>query len=54
MRGKQKLARALGIQKEIGGNHAYFRDDKVSIWEKNAIHCFVMKRLLELLLLNYL
>ena len=35
MRGKQNLASALGIQKEnSGGNHAFFRDDKASIWEK--------------------
>ena len=27
--------------KKIGGNHAFFRDYKASIWKKNAIHCFV-------------
>ena len=31
MRRKQNLASALGIQKEIWGNHAFFRDTKASI-----------------------
>ena len=36
MQGKQNLASALRIQKEkkIGGNHAFFRDNKASIWKK--------------------
>ena len=38
MRGKQNLASALGIQKEnSGGNHAFFRDDKASIWKKKIL-----------------
>ena len=28
-------------KKKIGGNHAFFRDNKASIWGKNAIHCLV-------------
>ena len=29
-------------EREIGGYHAFFRDNKVSIWKKKkAIHCFV-------------
>ena len=31
IRRKQNLASALGIPKEIGGNHAFFRDNKASI-----------------------
>ena len=27
---KQNLASAFGIQKEIGGNHAFFREKKAS------------------------
>ena len=34
MRRKQNLASALGIQKENWGNHAFFRDNKASKWEK--------------------
>ena len=34
MRRKQNLASALGIQKEIGGNHAFFKDNKALIWKK--------------------
>ena len=34
MRRKQNLASALGIQKKIGGNHAFFRDNKASKWKK--------------------
>ena len=29
MQRKQNLASALGIEKKIGGNHAFFRDNKV-------------------------
>ena len=31
MQRKPNLASALGIQKEIGGNHSFFRDNKASI-----------------------
>ena len=31
----------LVSKKKIGDNDAFFRDNKASIWEKNAIHCFV-------------
>ena len=39
MRRKQNLASDFGIQKENnggggGGNHAFFRDNKASIWKK--------------------
>ena len=39
MRRKQNLANDFGIQKENwegggGGNHAFFRDNKASIWIK--------------------
>ena len=34
MRRKQNLASDFGIQKEIGGNHVFFRDNKASIWKK--------------------
>ena len=54
MRRKQNLASVLGIKKKIGGNHAFFRDHEASIWEKNAMHCFVFYHFLELLLINYL
>ena len=33
VRRKQNLASALGIQKKFGGNRAFFRDNKASIWE---------------------
>ena len=32
MRRKQNIASALGIHKKIGGNHAFFRDTKASIY----------------------
>ena len=39
---KQNLASPLGIQKENwGGNHAFSRDNRASIWIKNAKHSFV-------------
>ena len=44
----------LVSKKGIGGSHAIFRDNKASIWKKNAIHCFVFYCFLELLLNNYL
>ena len=57
MRRKQNLASALGIQKEIWGNHAFFRDTKASIGGGggggDAIHCFVFYCFLEELLLHY-
>ena len=34
VRRKQNLAIALGIQKENWGNHAFFRDNLCSVWEK--------------------
>ena len=34
MRGEQNLASALGIQKQNWGNHAFFRYNEASIWEK--------------------
>ena len=37
----------LVSKKTIGGNHAFFRDNEVSIWKKNAIHCFVFYCFLE-------
>ena len=50
MQRKQTLASAFGIQNENWG-YAFFRDNKASIWKKNAmlLHCF-----LEQLLFNYL
>ena len=36
MRGKQNLPNAFGIQNKIGGNHAFFRDNKASIWNKTS------------------
>ena len=40
MRRKQNLASALGFQKKIWCNHAFFRDNRASIWKRNAIHSF--------------
>ena len=43
MRRKQKLASDFVSKKKNGGNHAFFRDNKASIWKKSAIHnalCF--------------
>ena len=54
MRRKQKLSSALGIKKKNGGNHAFLRDNKASIWKKSPMHCFVFYYFFELLLLNYL
>ena len=34
MRRKQNLASALGIQKKIGGNHAFFRENEAWIWKR--------------------
>ena len=34
MQRRQNVASDFGIQKEIGGNHAFFRDNKASIWKK--------------------
>ena len=31
---KQNLASDFGIQKENWGNHAFFRDNKASVWKK--------------------
>ena len=39
---KQHLASAFGIQRENWGNHAFFRDNKTSIWKKKPIHCFAI------------
>lgn len=36
------------------GDHAFFRNNYASIWKKNAVHCFVFKSFLELMLHNYL
>ena len=36
MRGKQILARAIEILKEIGGNHAFFRDNEATVILKNS------------------
>ena len=36
MRRKQNLASAFGIQKENWGSHAFFRDNKASIWKKKT------------------
>ena len=36
MRGKQILARAIEIQKENWGNHAFFRDNEATIVLKNS------------------
>ena len=44
----------LVSKKKIGGNHAFFRDNRASIWKTTAIHCFVFYYFLEYLLLNYL
>ena len=44
----------LVSKKKIRSNHAFFRDNKASIWKKNAIHCFVFYCFFELLLLNFL
>ena len=41
MQRKQNLTSALGIQKKIRDNQAFFRHNSASIWKKNAIHCFV-------------
>ena len=56
MRRKQNSASALAtcIQKENWGlKHAFFRDNKASIWKKKpySVHCFVFYGFLELLLL---
>ena len=55
MQGKQILARAVGIQKEIGGTHAFFRDNQATIIQKsskiqgNVWHfCFHIEALLSL------
>ena len=56
MRRKQNLASALGIQKENWGNHAFFRDNKASKWEKTryiALYFtvfFFFKLLLEIII----
>ena len=50
----QILARAIRIQKENGGNHAFFRDNWAYIWKEIAIHSFYFNAFLELWLLNYL
>ena len=31
----------LVSKKKIGGNHAFFGENKASIWILNSIHCFV-------------
>ena len=31
----------LVSKEETGGNHAYFRDNKASIWKKKSIHSLV-------------
>ena len=55
LRRKQNVASALGIQKrKLGGNYAYFKDNKASISGKRGIHSFIFYSFLELLLLNYL
>ena len=36
MREKQTLARAIGIQKETGGSHAFFRDSEATIIQKSS------------------
>ena len=50
MRRKQNFASALSTvvsKKKIRGNHTFFRDNKASIWKKNAIDCFVFYCFLE-------
>ena len=44
----------LVSEKKIGGNHAFFRDSLSFNLGKNAIHCFVFWRFLEISWLNYL
>ena len=44
----------LVSKKKIRNSHAFCRDNKASIWGKNAVHCFVFYCFLELLLRNYL
>ena len=42
MRRKHNLPSTFGIQKENWGNHAFFRDNKASIWKKrHTLHCFL-------------
>ena len=41
-------------KKEIGGNHAFFRDNCAYIWKENAVHSLYFGVFLELWLLNYL
>ena len=37
----QILARVIGIEKKIRGNHSFFRDNQASIWEKMSYKCLV-------------
>ena len=55
LRGESRTWEMLLVsKKKIGGNHAFFRDNKASIWKKkNAIHCFVFYCFFGLLLLSY-
>ena len=42
LHGESRTYQVLLVSKtKIGGNHAFSRDNKASIWVKNAIHCFV-------------
>ena len=50
---KQKLASDFGIQKENwGGNHAFFIDNKASIWKKR--HTLLCTLLLFRIIVAYL
>ena len=46
--GENRTQQELSVSKvKIGGNHAFFRVSKASIWKKNTIHCFVFYGFLE-------
>ena len=53
---KQILARAIRIQKEIGGSHAFFRDNNTELkFGKKMTYIFLyFKAFLKLWLLDYL
>jgi len=53
---KQILARAIRIQKELGGSHAFFRDNNTELkFGKKMTYIFLyFKAFLKLWLLDYL